>query len=154
MIMKICNTCKVEKPEEDFYRYKGGRCSKCKLCAYEWQRQYNKNHPELKLDYNRQWREKLKNEKGRVLDWIKNKYEGTPCMDCGRVFIWFVMDWDHRSDEVKEFIISLKGPLKATPDRLAQVMKEIAKCDLVCANCHRIRTYSCMKVTNLGRKLK
>jgi len=59
-----------------------------------------------------------------------------PCMDCGNRFPTCVMDFDHRPDEVKEFRIS--GGLTLRWDR---VLTEINKCDIVCANCHRIRTY-------------
>ena len=64
------------------------------------------------------------------LDSLKN----TPCEDCGGMFPPECMDFDHVRGK-KEFGIatSINGGRK----RLA---KEIAKCDVVCANCHRIRT--------------
>jgi hypothetical protein len=45
------------------------------------------------------------------------------------------MDFDHRDPAVKSFAI---GP-SLTRNRAA-VVAEIAKCDVVCANCHRLRT--------------
>lgn len=61
--------------------------------------------------------------------------KSNPCTDCGKTYPPYVMDFDH-----------VRGKKKF---RLAQHMKvglpgllaEIAKCDLVCANCHRERTY-------------
>ena len=46
------------------------------------------------------------------------------------------MDFDHRLGEVKSFVISY------APGRhsLEAITAEIAKCDVVCANCHRLRT--------------
>lgn len=62
-----------------------------------------------------------------------------PCADCGRSFPSYVMDLDHRPGEAKRF--ELGGIGRKTPSR-PQVTAEIAKCDVVCANCHRVRTFS------------
>jgi hypothetical protein len=58
-----------------------------------------------------------------------------PCMDCGGVFRPEAMDFDHRGDEPKAFNLSLSDGYP-----LDQVLEEIAKCDVVCSNCHRVRT--------------
>lgn len=60
-----------------------------------------------------------------------------PCMDCGGTFDPFVMDFDHREGEVKEFAVSAAVPMGF---RLDRILVEVAKCDVVCANCHRMRT--------------
>ncbi len=72
--------------------------------------------------------------------WLIRKYEGTPCMDCEGIFPWCAMDFDHRPDEVKEFLVCSLGHYKATLERKEKWMKEILKCDLVCSSCHRVRT--------------
>jgi hypothetical protein len=60
-----------------------------------------------------------------------------PCMDCGRLYPTYVMDFDHRPGEVKlGSVSSLLG--SAAP---AQAVEETKKCDLVCSNCHRERTH-------------
>lgn len=60
-----------------------------------------------------------------------------PCADCGGVFEPYQMDFDHRDPSNKSFQVT---------DRLtvsrARLLLEIAKCDVVCANCHAIRTYN------------
>jgi len=58
-----------------------------------------------------------------------------PCVDCGRRFPPECMQWDHRPGEVKYRAIS-----RITSMPREALMAEIAKCDLVCANCHAIRT--------------
>lgn len=61
-------------------------------------------------------------------------HKDRPCMDCGGVFPTECMDFDHvRGD--KKFTISVQ---RRRPWQ--EVLDEIAKCDVVCANCHRIRT--------------
>lgn len=59
-----------------------------------------------------------------------------PCMDCHNSFPPECMDFDHRDPDDKFKDIS--DLLYATG--LNILLEEIKKCDLVCANCHRIRT--------------
>jgi hypothetical protein len=59
-----------------------------------------------------------------------------PCADCGKVFALEAMDFDHVRGE-KKFNISAAG---GTHKSRKRILAEIAKCDLVCANCHRVRT--------------
>jgi hypothetical protein len=60
-------------------------------------------------------------------------------MDCGRHYPFYVMQFDHRPGEVKSFNLS-----EYRKHNAEDVEAEIAKCDLVCANCHHIRTYDRM----------
>jgi hypothetical protein len=50
-----------------------------------------------------------------------------------------VMDFDHREGELKTDNVA---NLVASPHSMKKLLEEIAKCDLVCANCHRIRTHA------------
>lgn len=61
-----------------------------------------------------------------------------PCADCEKSYPYYVMDFDHvRGD--KKFNLS-----QATSHRraLKAVEDEIDKCDVVCSNCHRERTFT------------
>ena len=73
-----------------------------------------------------------KQEVAELIREAKNK----PCMDCGRSYPSYVMDFDHRED--KSFGISMSWKTKGRQ----QVIAEIAKCDVVCSNCHRIRSWN------------
>ena len=57
------------------------------------------------------------------------------CADCGYNAHAEALDFDHRPGEVKSFNVS-KGYQYAEAIALA----EVAKCEVVCANCHRVRT--------------
>jgi len=57
-----------------------------------------------------------------------------PCADCGIEYPYYVMDFDHRGD--KSFTIG-----SHRHGSLERVLTEIAKCDIVCANCHMERTH-------------
>jgi hypothetical protein len=61
--------------------------------------------------------------------------KSVPCADCGGVFDPVCMDFDHRPGTAKLFTI---GSTRVALDVLYAEMK---KCDVVCSNCHRIRTF-------------
>jgi hypothetical protein len=63
------------------------------------------------------------------------KIKAGPCKDCGGTFHHAAMDFDHVIGE-KKFEVS-----KMVLRSLQSILDEIAKCDLVCACCHRVRTY-------------
>jgi hypothetical protein len=71
-------------------------------------------------------------ERRAKFDALKNG----PCTDCGGTFPPYVMQWDHRDSSQKEFTIG-----QTTTLAWERYLAEIAKCDLVCANCHAIRTH-------------
>lgn len=61
-----------------------------------------------------------------------------PCPDCGNKFLWYVMDFDHRPGVAK---VATINTLVAQGAAVERIRAEISKCDVVCANCHRIRTH-------------
>jgi len=63
--------------------------------------------------------------------------KSNPCHDCGGVFDICCMDFDHRAGTEKKYNI---GSMFAHHYSRELIESELAKCDLVCANCHRIRT--------------
>jgi len=63
----------------------------------------------------------------------KNK----PCIDCKQKFPPYCMDFDHLPGFEKKFDLCFNH-LRT----LEVVKEEIAKCDVVCAICHRIRTFN------------
>ncbi len=79
----------------------------------------------------------ISNIKTRIHDFIREFKKNGRCVDCGFLGKEYpeVLDFDHLRDKkfnVSEFKRSTSGFLK--------VKEEISKCDLVCSNCHRIRT--------------
>ena len=60
-----------------------------------------------------------------------------PCADCGERLKPYQLDFDHRDPKTKSFnVMTGRAMLMST----AKVLAEVAKCDIVCANCHRMRT--------------
>lgn len=65
---------------------------------------------------------------------------GKKCVDCGYDNI-IALEFDHRDPTQKDFTISkLLSKNGASKRMIALIEKEIAKCDVVCSNCHTIRT--------------
>lgn len=72
-----------------------------------------------------------------------------PCLDCGGGFPPYVMQFDHVPERGKKHqnMSVLYGSRKVSAPG---VQAELAKCDIVCANCHAARTYF-RRVTNQTR---
>lgn len=80
----------------------------------------------MKADRERRTRRKLK----------AIEYKGGVCVDCGESFHHAAMEFHHCDPTQKDFMISQSFRMK-----WADVKKELDKCSLLCANCHRIRHY-------------
>lgn len=67
-----------------------------------------------------------------------NEYKEThPCADCGNNYPYYVMDFDHLPGHIKSNMIA-----HMKTNSWEVILAEIAKCELVCSNCHRIRTHT------------
>lgn len=75
---------------------------------------------------------------------IITEAKSRPCADCGGTFPHYVMDLDHRGEDPKLFnvsdALSGNGKMPRSAITLEMLAAEIAKCDAICANCHRERT--------------
>jgi len=95
-------------------------------------------------DLAREERLRLKSKRGpnkaveRAKAFVLKEKTGKSCLDCHTPYPPYVLDFDHVRGTKRADISSLvwKG---RSPSMIAA---EIAKCDLVCANCHRIRTFT------------
>ncbi len=65
-----------------------------------------------------------------------NKYKSAPCADCKKRYPYYVMDFDHVAGGKTMKISSM---LQRSTKVLAE---EIKKCQVVCSNCHRKRTFA------------
>jgi len=67
---------------------------------------------------------------------LQSKLDRKSCLDCGLEVTpmnGLVFDYDHRGDKRIEVSRLCYAPA-------AVFQEELAKCDLVCSNCHRLRT--------------
>lgn len=117
--MKMCTICGVVESEG-----KSGKCIECR-------RAYNREYYQRNKAGVWKSREKYR---GGVRQRLRDIKDSTPCADCNIQYPYYVMDFDHR--ENKSFNISVGANLYG----LEKILAEVAKCDVVCANCHRERT--------------
>jgi hypothetical protein len=94
-----------------------------------WYREHRELHLQRVLRVTRRARAAVKHH----LDRLKNK----PCADSGVAYPPYSMDCDHVRGEKLANLSRLRGG-RAAWDK---ILAEIDKCEVVCANCHRRRTY-------------
>lgn len=116
----VCSSCSLELPVEKFKKRSGRqshtRFSMCNRCLYV---KYTRPNAQVKTDAIAEY----KLAKG--------------CADCGYRAHPQALEFDHLPGAVKSFNIGEKVGSYS----LARIMDEIAKCEVVCSNCHAIRTF-------------
>lgn len=95
-------------------------------CTASSRRYYINNRDKIALKEKKEHQEKAK-----FIRRMKDK----PCTDCGKCFPYYVMDFDHIRDKRKKMNMMINLGWSA-------IFEEIDKCDVVCSNCHRIRSYT------------
>lgn len=135
--MKTCGRCKQNKQLSEFNKKrnsKDGRQAICRVCSNKLSKEHYKNDPEThKKRVAKNNKKTIKNNRRKLLDILQD----SKCTDCGNKNV-LVLEFDHvrgtKKGHISDFV------------RLAYswntILKEMAKCEIVCANCHRIRTYT------------
>lgn len=93
-------------------------------------RRHYENNKQRYLDRNARYRNEIQ-------CFVRNLKESSPCSDCKVLYPYYVMDFDHLDESLKVQNINF---LSST-GRIGALKKEIVKCEVVCANCHRERTH-------------
>ena len=123
--MKICSKCKCEKMKIEFHsnkRNKDGLSYICIKCQNEYvKKHYYKNK--------QQYLNKNKERKNKAKHYVIQKKKEGKCVVCGENR-WWVLDFHHT--ESKTDAVS-----KMLGWGLERIKIEVAKCVLLCANCHR-----------------
>lgn len=65
--------------------------------------------------------------------------KAAPCKDCGDSFPSVCMDFDHLPGSTKRKAVA--ELVNSADYSVKSIFDEINKCELVCSNCHRIRTW-------------
>ena len=129
---KLCIFCNTEFEAN-------GTCRKF-CCANCRSKNWASNNKHYLLKASRSWRKRhpgyLGPKRQAVVDRVDAMKATTPCHDCGRLYPSCCMDFDHKHGTKQAEV----GVLVACTATWERIEAEIEKCDLVCANCHRIRT--------------
>ena len=139
--MRVCLRCNEAKTPEEFSSRGTSLDVWCKDCRALYKVE-NASRDAYRRTYNQensvevQERRKTFNSRRQqeVRAWI-DELKSEPCTDCRQTFDPVCMDFDHLGD--KKFTI---GKVLSTGISRQALEAEIAKCELVCANCHRLRT--------------
>lgn len=124
-----CSLCGVWKPAGEFHRRGQGHQLWCKECRRVWDARYYAATSEL--------RRRQRRERGKRLVARMRQMKENPCVDCGGRFHPVAMTFDHRPGTKKVNDLATLARSGCT----GLLETEMAKCDLVCANCHAVRTY-------------
>jgi hypothetical protein len=122
-----------------YHRKRKENCELCKTAMREFQQRRTGSRPRVP----RQPPSVRKEDRRQWL--ISQKVARIECMDCLKKVHsdnTFVFDYDHRDPEIKTKSI---GEVLHQWS-VDQLLFEMDKCDLVCANCHRVRTNAQQKI--------
>lgn len=119
---------RVNKAENTAYARRWRAKNRVRVREYWKKRYYGDLETERRKSRHRQG--KCKTARMQLIRDLKSK----PCADCGIEYPFYVMDFDHVRGEKKYAIGEHSIPWEA-------IAEEIEKCDVVCANCHRKRTW-------------
>lgn len=132
---KICPGCGEERDvEQEFtwkYKERGIRNTRCKFCQSQASKQHYRQNKQVYIERARTREYLVTDENQRKLaDYLVCH----PCVDCGETNIR-VLDFDHvRGKKSKDI-----SKMMSTGCSWSTIEAEIAKCEVRCANCHRIR---------------
>lgn len=138
--MKQCTFCEIKKSDSCFYysdKKTGKLHSECKQCynikrQFYWEEHYAK-YGDAYRDNARERKAAIKRDRQ---DKLYNYLSDKECEDCGINDIR-CLEFDHINPKLKEFEIARAITTGYSWDK---ILKEINKCRLLCANCHKIIT--------------
>jgi hypothetical protein len=133
--MRRCARCTADRPLDDFPRDRSrssGRHPYCKPCHRAVSAARTQSG-----DW-REWRRQAAARNYAAARELLNRLKSAPCTDCGGTFPPYVMQYDHRDPASKRRNVSTW----ASAGCITGMLAEIARCDLVCANCHAIRSHA------------
>lgn len=137
--MKKCYTCQTFKDANQFSKNKSkndGLNTICKECSKNRSKKYYSDNTE----HHKRVIKKRKDENDdfvrfKILEFLKKN----PCIICGETNL-MVLDFDHLGNKTKNVCDFIQNN-----SSWEIVKKEIDKCQVLCSNCHRIKTHTDLK---------
>ncbi len=132
---RTCARCGATKPVEEFPERRlgtGKRYGHCRDRKAAYQKDwYERNKKRHKANV-----AKIRKTRIRLNRELLQAAKDVPCADCGQRFPFYVMDFDYvRGEKVGNLSAMVANATETA------LLAEIAKCEVVFANCHRERTY-------------
>lgn len=133
---KVCSLCKKFK-EIKYYNKSASKSdglnNGCRDCMNDLARN-NWNNPQKREHYMRNHNKRRRSYIKRNCEYVWNFLQENPCVDCGEDNI-VMLEFDHIYD--KQANISEMTNWGAA---LKTLKEEMSKCEVRCANCHRLKT--------------
>ncbi len=137
---KQCTVCLKTKDKEEFFfrnKQKHTLHSQCKNCYSQkrratWKFYYHKHGSKYRENAVKRNRETKRRLRLKMLEYL----EGEACVKCG-IQDNRVLEFDHVDPSTKSFSIA-RGI--ADTRSWENILNEISKCQILCANCHKIKT--------------
>ena len=118
----ICPKCK-QRPKSRAY---------CKPCQSEYSSEWYKNNRDKIIA-------KTKRNSERILKWLQDYKIEHGCSKCGYNTHAVALDFHHVDETKKEFSLYAAQRRRYGMER---IKKEVDKCIVLCANCHRVHHYA------------
>jgi hypothetical protein len=131
--LRRCGRCQQLKPLSEFNwrrRRRQQLDNLCRPCRSEYHAEHYQANRERYIDQARERKKALALER---TTYLLDYFVSHPCVDCGESDP-VVLEFDHLADKL--FDIGQSLPYR----NWQSILAEIAKCAVVCANCHRRRT--------------
>jgi len=137
-----CTTCSIRERREEWRdAYNPDELRSCKHCMEEkrlseFAPRHNPDKIRTCKDCHRLRAKLRSHEKKQECRDVVADLKKSPCTDCGLRFDPVAMDFDHLPEFEKVANVSeltSRGSMK-------NLLAELEKCELVCSNCHRVRT--------------
>lgn len=131
----MCKVCDKNKDIEDFpYKSKAEdiRHTYCKQCHINYNRKHYENNKDYYIEKSRESKRKWREEYVKL---VVNHLKKHPCASCGEADL-AVLEFDHIKGRKHMAVSSMARKYCA----LSKVKREIQKCQVLCANCHRRKT--------------
>lgn len=127
----MCGKCGEVKEVSAFHRRGRILQSWCRACRKAYDRAYHAENSAKRVAQSRVRRAKLNAFNAEMK-------AASPCSDCGNFFHHAAMTWDHLpgTQKVADVANLVKGGMRK------KFFIELTNCELVCANCHAVRTWS------------
>jgi hypothetical protein len=134
---KTCTRCGMARPATEFRvrnKKTGRRSTWCRSCRSAYGKLHYQQHKQAYLARNRMHRHQGSG-RSAYWYWLMTYLDAHPCVNCGQTDL-VVLQFDHRDGTEK--VSTIGAMLNHTS--WARLLAEVAKCDVRCANCHRLRT--------------
>lgn len=114
------------------------KCSRCDQISTKYSCYCKACNSKHQLAYAKRSGYKDLKQHGQKIRAMVIEAKNKPCADCRILYPYFVMDLDHVRGKKAYGLASAASRRRS----LKSIAEEIEKCDAVCANCHRIRTFT------------